>query len=544
MSWLPRLLARSIRASSSSHARTTSAPAPASVSRGGAGECPRFPVTDPLDRDVVPDDPDAERTPADDPDPDDTRRAPTLCAVPGRAPGAGNTSGCCGFMYRYGNGASPDPARAIVFRFVVSVIPAPPPAPVPCGSGGTSTLMRMLSRPRSCGPALVCGRRLFFRVALFVGDPATDPLARGSTRGAGLGLGTGGGGGGSPTGSVPTATAASAVLGGTYAPAKVAASGAASRTRASSAPADDDPGAVAARRRSAERACASAKCALACRRSASFVSTALSSRGARSTVSVPVVGDVTITCGLCQYAQCSKVECSAEAGAKAEANEAGGRTLTRTQKLTLASAPFMLSPIDQRLWLRDSGHWRETVLLYMPVAASSANEGKVAAATDATTTLSDGANAGDAGDVSGEGEPGLYACEPELYELDDMVGVGEGETGGSGGVGGRSGERDVTVLADAVECSVDVLCDAWSELYGSSAMSRSRSGRLLESVICGGRLRNGTCRYSVLVPASSMRRSTRSDALRIETAGSCGRTKSDVKRRSAGPMGYGGVERL
>lgn len=320
MSWLPRLLARSIRASSSSHARTTSAPAPVSARDGGAGECPRFPVIDPLDRDVAPDDPDTDR----DPDVEDDRRLGLrLCAVPGRTPGAGNTSGCCGFMYRYGNGASPDPARAIVFRFVVSVIPAPDTAPAPCtgsnGSGGTSMLMLMLSRPRSCGPALVCGRRLFFRAPLFVGDP--DPLARGSNSGAdGTGLGTGGG---EATGSVPTATAASAVLGGTYASAKWPASGAA-RTRASSAPADDDPGAVAARRRSAERACASAKCADACRRSASFVSTALSSRGARSIVSVPVVGDVTITCGVRVSVRCSAVrgnmmQCGAEAN-KADAD--------------------------------------------------------------------------------------------------------------------------------------------------------------------------------------------------------------------------------
>ena len=112
MSWLPRLLARSIRASSSSHARTTSAPAPVSP-RGGAGECPRFPVIDPLDRDVAPDardDPDADRDPA--VEDDDTRLGLRLCAVPGRAPGAANTSGCCGFMYRYGNGASPAPASS------------------------------------------------------------------------------------------------------------------------------------------------------------------------------------------------------------------------------------------------------------------------------------------------------------------------------------------------------------------------------------------------------------------------------------------------
>ena len=51
--------------------------------------------------------------------------------------------------------------------------------------------------------------------------------------------------------------------------------------------------------------------------------------------------------------------------------------MTRSQKLTLPNAPFMLSPIDQRLWLRDSGHWSETVLLYTPVAASSAKDGKV-----------------------------------------------------------------------------------------------------------------------------------------------------------------------
>ena len=112
--------------------------------------------------------------------------------------------------------------------------------------------------------------------------------------------------------------------------------------------------------------------------------------------------------------------------------------------------------------------------------------------------------------------------------------------------------RDVTVLVDTVDVSVDVLCDACASAaypWGSfSSSSGSFSGKLLDNTIGGDADSEGIAPVPLdggkSIPVNSMRRSTRREALRIETLGSCGRINSETKRRSAGPMGYGGVERL
>ena len=228
MSWLPRLLAFSIRTSSSSHARTRSVPGPGAASRCEGvrarnsrsrrpdGECARsrLPVDGgeasgrvPLCRDMgLPAEGEVDGV------------VPSECVEPTerRERELRDPLGECGLMRRYG--------YRLVCRgggtFVVSVMVV---AGVIVGSAAACTGrgmdMSMLSRTRSlsCVPALVCGRRTFRRGGC-VGVRTNFLPSWTDTREAGAGTTTGEGG----TGVVATVPpvyvdAASADLGGMYA---------------------------------------------------------------------------------------------------------------------------------------------------------------------------------------------------------------------------------------------------------------------------------------------------------------------------------------
>lgn len=131
----------------------------------------------------------------------------------------------------------------------------------------------------------------------------------------------------------------------------------------------------------------------------------------------------------------------------------------------------------------------------------------------------------------------MYACEPGVAgEVGEEDADEDADTGG-----GIRAVLDVTVLVDAVDSSVHALCDGTPYAKPSCSIG-SGWGKLLDTAICG------ICPIGVGGGSSrswrSILRSTRSDALRIVTEGSSGRTKSDVKSKSDGPIGYVGVERL
>ena len=125
--------------------------------------------------------------------------------------------------------------------------------------------------------------------------------------------------------------------------------------------------------------------------------------------------------------------------------------MTRTQNVTLPSAPRIVSPIDHLLWLFVSGHGSDTVLLCTPVDASSANEGNEAAATVDVITFSDGV-----GTVE-DGETGLVAfgggvddgSEDDEDELDACVLWSSAS---------RPVRELIVAVVDTLEPSVEVLC--------------------------------------------------------------------------------------
>jgi hypothetical protein len=142
----------------------------------------------------------------------------------------------------------------------------------------------------------------------------------------------------------------------------------------------------------------------------------------------------------------------------------------------------------------------------------------------------------------------LWRYEPSPGVVGDRYGDDVDEDGGDECVdaavdgGERSGMRDVTVTLDAVESNVCVLCDG-APYAKPSCSTCSRSGKLFETAIGpGGDVGVGGGGASTL--CRSIRRSTRSEALRIETDGSTGRMKREVNKRSDGPIGEVGVDKL
>lgn len=195
-------------------------------------------------------------------------------------------------------------------------------------------------------------------------------------------------------------------------------------------------GDVVARLLDTERA--SVKCVSACRRSASLVSTTSISRGDKSIVSVPD-GEVTITCQ--RHSEPGFIHHWIYARALHQL------TFTRTQKLTAPREPLIVSPMDQRDWLRDEGHCKDIVLLQTPVSLSSANEAPSAAATVVVIVL--------------------CACTCRTsYVVDDVGGLrlsgdakggGDVESGSLPEVSRKRGVRDVIVPVETAESIVDVL---------------------------------------------------------------------------------------